>query len=125
VCANSHTLFEPLGYGLETFDATGAWRTMDSGSAIDASGFFPDGTRFDGPAALRSSLLKFRQSYYTTVTQRLLAHALNRSNGRVYDYEMPAVRQVVRDASTHGYRWSFILAGICASPPFQMKHMVP
>jgi hypothetical protein len=43
----------------------------------------------------------------------------------VYDYEMPAVRQILRDASTGGYRWSAIFAGVAASPPFQMKNVVP
>ena len=61
------------------------------------------------------------------MTQQLLAYALNRKGkgGRVYDYEMPAVRKIVRDASTNGYRWSSILAGIGASAPFQMKNVVP
>jgi hypothetical protein len=88
---------------------------------------FPDGTRFNGPAELRAALLKYRQAYYLTITQRLLAFALHRtaSGGRVYDYEMPVVRKVVRDASKHGYRWSAILTGICASTPFQMKTVVP
>ena len=126
-CANCHRMFDPLGFGLENFDATGGWRLTDSGSPIDASGTFLDGTRFNGPAELRAGLLKYRTAYYTAVTQHLLAYALHRTakGGRVYDYEMPAVRKVVRDASAHGYRWSSILAGICASTPFQMKHVVP
>ena len=104
-----------------------AWRTTDGGSPIDASGTFIDGTRFNGPAELRAGLLKYRDAYYTGVTQQLLAYALNRKGkaGRVYDYEMPAVRKIVRDASTNGYRWSSILAGIAASAPFQMKNVVP
>jgi hypothetical protein len=126
-CANCHAMFDPLGLALENFDATGGWRTTDGGSLIDASGTFIDGTRFNGPAELRAGLLKYRDAYYTGVTQQLLAYALNRKEraGRVYDYEMPAVRKIVRDASTHGYRWSSILAGIGASAPFQMKHLVP
>jgi hypothetical protein len=60
------------------------------------------------------------------VTRQLLAYALNRKGrGRVYDYEMPAVRTIVRDAAANDYRWSSILAGIVASPPFQAKIVVP
>ena len=126
-CANCHAMFDPLGLALENFDATGGWRITDGGSPIDASGTFIDGTRFNGPAELRAGLLKYRDAYYTGVTQQLLAYALNRKGkaGRVYDYEMPAVRKIVRDASTNGYRWSSILAGIGASAPFQMKNVVP
>ena len=113
-CASCHAMFDPLGLALENFDATGGWRITDGGSPIDASGTFIDGTRFNGPAELRAGLLKYRDAYYTGVTQQLLAYALNRKGkaGRVYDYEMPAVRKIVRDASANGYRWSSILAGI-------------
>jgi Protein of unknown function (DUF1592)/Protein of unknown function (DUF1588)/Protein of unknown function (DUF1585) len=126
-CASCHGRFDPLGLALENFDAIGAWRTTDGGSPIDASGTLMDGTRFNGPAELRAGLLKYREAYYTSVTQQLLAYALNRKGeaGRIYDYEMPAVRKVVRDAAAQGYRWSSILAGIAASAPFQMKNLVP
>ena len=65
--------------------------------------------------------------YYANVTQRLMAYALQRkgNSGRVYDYEMPAVRQIVHAASASGYRWSSLIAGIAVSAPFQAKEMVP
>ena len=83
-------MFDPLGLALENFDATGAWRTMEGGSPIDASGTFVDGTRFDGPAGLRAGLLMYRDAYYTSLTQQLVAYALHRKGraGQVYDYEM-------------------------------------
>jgi hypothetical protein len=126
-CASCHRLFDPLGLALENFDATGAWRTTDGGAPIDASGIFVDGTRFDGPAGLRATLLKDRDAYYMSVTERLLAYALHRkgNGGHVYDYEMAAVRTIVRNAAREGYRWSSLLAGIAGSAPFQAKDLVP
>jgi len=125
-CASCHAMFDPLGFALENFDATGRWRTTDGGLPIDASGTFTDGTRFNGPVELREELLKRRDVYYANVTQQLLAYALSRKKaGRVYDYEMPAVRQIVHDASADGYRWSSLIAGIAASGPFQAKDVVP
>lgn len=126
-CAKCHAMFDPLGFALENFDAIGRWRTTDAGRPIDASGTFRDGTRFSGPVELRLGLLKYRDVYYANVTQLLLAHALNRKGnaGRVYEYEMPVVNKIVRDASANGYRWSAIIAGITASAPFQAKEIVP
>jgi hypothetical protein len=126
-CSSCHASFDPLGLGLENFDATGQWRTTDGGSPIDASGAFIDGTRFGGPAELRSGLLKYREAYYSTVTQDLLAYALNRKGRirRIYDYEMPSVRAIVRNSAARDYRWSSIIAGIVSSAPFQMKDVVP
>jgi tetratricopeptide (TPR) repeat protein len=125
-CTSCHAIFDPLGFALENFDATGRWRTTDGGLPIDASGTFTDGTRFNGPIELREGLLKRRDVYYANVTQQLLAYALGRKKpGRVYDYEMPSVRQIVHDASADGYRWSALIAGIAASSPFQAKDVVP
>ena len=126
-CASCHVIFDPFGLALENFDAVGRWRNSDGGAPIDASGSFADGTRFSGPAELRAVLMKRRDAYYSNVTEQLLSYALNRRgrSGRVYAYEMPAVRKIVRDASDGGYRWSSILAGITASEPFQKKTVVP
>ena len=126
-CANCHAPFDPLGLALENFDGLGQWRTTDGGTPIDASGAFIDGTRFNGPAELRAGLLKYSDAYYANVTQRLLAHALNRKGraGRLYDYEMPSVRAIVRSAAAKDYRWSSIISGVIASAPFQMKNLVP
>jgi len=126
-CANCHGGFDSLGLGLENFDAAGQWRTTDGGAPIDASGAFIDGTRFNGPAELRAALLKYRDAYYTNVTQQLLAYALNRKgkSGRLYDYEMPSVRAIVRSAAAKDYTWSSIISGVVTSAPFQMKNLVP
>src|SRR6185436_19603281 len=126
-CARCRATFDPLGLALENFDAGGQWRTTEFGYPIDASGSFVDGTRFGGPAELRSGLLNYRDAYYSNVTQELLAYALNRKGrGRkIYDYEMPSVRSIVRGASSREYRWSSIISGIVASAPFQMKELVP
>ena len=44
---------DPLGFGLENFDAVGAWRDEDGKFPIDASGTLPDGRTFNGPEELR------------------------------------------------------------------------
>jgi hypothetical protein len=126
-CANCHAVFDPFGLALENFDAIGAWRSADGGSPIDPSGAFIDGTRFNDVGEFRAGLLRYRDAYYDGVTRQLLAYALNRKGrgGRVYDYEMSAVRKIVRDAAATNYRWSSILSGIVASAPFQMKSLVP
>ena len=126
-CANCHASFDPLGFALENFDAAGQWRATEAGVTIDASGTFIDGTRFTGPAELRAGLLRYSDAYYYSVTQQLLAHALHRKGrpGRLYDYEMPSVRAIVRSAAARDYRWSSIVSGVVGSAPFRMKNIVP
>ena len=46
-CAACHTLMDPIGLGFENYDGIGAYRTMDGGKAVDASGAL-SGTDVDG-----------------------------------------------------------------------------
>ena len=117
-CAGCHASIDPLGFTLETFDATGAWRAEDEGAAIDASAELPDGVRIAGLPGLRALLLDRREQFVRTVTEKLLTYALGRG---VEHYDMPAVRGIVREAAASGYSWSEIVLGIVRSTPFQMR----
>jgi hypothetical protein len=46
-CSGCHDLMDPIGFGLEQFDGTGRWRTLENGLDIDASGNLV-GTDVDG-----------------------------------------------------------------------------
>ncbi|HJZ78402.1 MAG TPA: DUF1592 domain-containing protein, partial [Vicinamibacterales bacterium] len=116
-CASCHQRMDPLGFALENFDALGKWRTASDGATIDASASFPDGTRFEGTAGLRTLLVTHKEDVARTVTGKLLAYAI----GRGLDYhDMPAVRGITRGAARAEYSWSSIVAGIVTSTPFSM-----
>jgi hypothetical protein len=76
-CAACHARLDPLGFGLENFDATGAWRTSDEGHAIDARGDLPDGRKFDGPAGLKA-MLKADGAFARCLALKLTTYALGR-----------------------------------------------
>ena len=42
-CSSCHALMDPLGFGLENFDAVGRWRESENGHRIDTSGTLADG----------------------------------------------------------------------------------
>jgi hypothetical protein len=108
---------DPLGFALENFDAVGKWRTSSDGAPIDASATFPDGTRFDGIAGLRTLVASHQEDFARTLSTKLLAYAV----GRGLDFhDMPAVRGITRDAAGAGYSWSAIVTGIVRSAPFRM-----
>jgi hypothetical protein len=119
VCATCHARMDPIGFALDNFDAVGRWRAVDdSGTPIDASGVFPDGTRFDGVAGLRQLLLRRPEQFVSTLTENLLTYSLGRS---LAYYDAPAVRAIVRDAARSDYRFSSLVIGIVKSTPFQMR----
>jgi hypothetical protein len=71
----------------------------------------------EGLAGLRALLLEQPDQFPRTVTEKLLAFAI----GRRLEYgDRPAVRQIVRAAARHDYRWSSIISGIVESPTFLM-----
>ena len=119
-CNACHGVMDPLGFALENFDAIGEWRTRDryAGTVIDASGQLVDGTPIGGPADLRKALTNRPEQFVRTFTEKLMTYALGRT---VEYYDMPVVRQIVRDAAKDNYRFSSIVSGIVKSAPFQMR----
>ena len=117
-CTSCHRVIDPIGLALENFDPTGKWRIKDNEVPVDSAGVLYDGTKIDGPAALREALLKHRDVFLETFTENLMTYALGR---RVEYFDMPTVRAIVRDASRHDYRLSSFVLGIVNSPAFRMR----
>ena len=117
-CASCHSKMDPLGFALDHFDAIGAWRTVDSGTPVDASAALPDGSQFEGLPGLRQLLVGRQDQFVQNVIERLLGYAL----GRAIDYyDLPAVRSIAGDAAPNDDRWSSVILGIVKSAPFQMR----
>jgi mono/diheme cytochrome c family protein len=119
-CASCHALMDPIGLSLENFDGVGRFRTLgESAQPIDASGTFPDGTKFSGAAGLRQVLLSKPELFSATIAEKLLTYALGRG---VEYYDQPAVRAIVREAARRDYRFSTgLILGVVQSTPFQMR----
>jgi len=117
-CSSCHKMMDPIGFALENFDGIGKWRTTEAGQKLDASGQLVDGSKIDGVATLRDSLLRYSPQFVRTITEKLLTYAL----GRGVDYEdMPTVRSIVRQSAAGDYRFSSLVLGIVKSAPFQMN----
>ena len=110
---------DPLGFALENFAAIGKWRTHNAfGLPLDTLGEMPDGTILDGPSGLREALLGMKDEFTRTAVQKLLVYALGRG---VEYYDQPAIRRIMKESESDGYRWSSIILGIVKSTPFQMR----
>ena len=56
ICASCHSKMDPIGFGLENYDAIGKWRDAEGKFPVDSSGTLPDGTVFANPAQMRKVL---------------------------------------------------------------------
>jgi mono/diheme cytochrome c family protein len=117
-CAACHRRMDPLGFGLENYDAIGAWRTTEGAFPIDASGALPDGRSFDGPAELRAILSADREDFTRALASKLLTYGLGRGLER---YDRPAVRGIVKALPSYEYRFSGLVLEVVNSLPFQMR----
>ena len=120
VCAACHMAMDPPGFALENFDPIGRWRDTDGGVPIDAGTTLNDGSEVEGPAGFREYLLGRSDEFLRTVTEKLLAYALGRE---LRYYDVPTVRQIVRDAGGEEARWTPVILGIVKSVPFQMRRV--
>jgi len=118
VCATCHDVMDPIGLGLENFDAVGKWRTREPGGDIDAHGQLADGTEIDGAAALRDAVTRDPEQFARVFTAKLLTYALGRG---LESYDMPTVRRIVREAEDEDYRFSALVKGVANSVPFRMR----
>jgi hypothetical protein len=80
-CAGCHVLIDGLGFGFESYDAIGAFRELDEGLPVDASGEVVgtediDGT-FDGAVEL-ASILASSEQVSACVAQQWFRFALGR-----------------------------------------------
>jgi mono/diheme cytochrome c family protein len=117
-CAACHNLIDPIGLSLEKYDAIGRRRASEAGVAIDASGGFADGSKFEDVRGLEDALLRRPELFVGAFAEKLMTYATGRG---VEYYDAPAIRAIVRDARANEFRMSSIVLGVVKSPPFQMR----
>jgi len=118
VCANCHAQLDPMGFAFENFNGVGRWRTEDGKATIDSTGALPDGSKFTGPTSFRAAVMNHSEAFISTLAEKMLTYALGRG---VEAYDMPTVRQIIRESAADGYTWSTFIANIARSMPFQMR----
>jgi mono/diheme cytochrome c family protein len=118
ICASCHRRMDPLGFGLENFDAVGAWRALDGKFPIDASGTLPDGRKFTGPVELRTILEGNREAFARCLSTKLLTYALGRG---LEQYDTKTVKLIASRLPAKDYRFSALVLEIVKSLPFQSR----
>lgn len=118
-CATCHDKIDPIGFGLENFDAIGRFRTMQARKPIDAKGELPDGTIVDGPVELKQYLKTEKKTEFArNVARRLLAFALGRE---LQYFDEPAVEKILVAVETDDYLAATLIEQIVLSYPFQFQ----
>lgn len=122
-CAACHDKLDPIGFGLENYDAIGRFRRQQANQPIDASGQLPDGATFAGVEELKVLLVRSRQAAFVrNITERLLSFALGR---QLQYYDEPAVDQIVAAVRADDDSAATLVKAIVRSYPFQFRNNRP
>ncbi len=121
VCTNCHKILDPIGFGLENFDAIGRWRDQDdTGGAIDAAGEIPGGKRFSSPQELKVIIAARQEELARNLTMKLLAYALCR---QLEGYDEIVVDRLMETIAKDGYRLQSLIIAIVTSYPFTQRRI--
>jgi hypothetical protein len=118
-CASCHALMDPIGFGMENFDAIGRWRDQENGIPIDPAGKLVTGQSF----ATAQDLMKIlsednKKQFHHAIATKLLTYALGRG---VDWYDRPAIDGIVLKAQTEEGRFIDLIKAVIDSVPFQYR----
>jgi hypothetical protein len=117
MCHSCHARMDPIGFGLENFDAIGRWRTQDGESPVDSSGELR-GRKFSGPLQMIQILKEEKDLFARTLTEKMLTYALGRG---LEPYDNCNVDAVAKRVAAKGHRFSALVTEVVMSEPFRMR----
>ena len=119
VCASCHARMDPIGFGMENFDAVGAWREKEGELPIDAAGRLASGESFRSPEELKKILATMqREQFIRCLSGKLLTYALGRG---LEPYDRCALDEITKAAQRGQLRFSSLVLGVVNSTPFQNR----
>ncbi len=122
-CAACHAVLDPIGLGLENFDAVGAYRTKyapTDPTPIDASAMLPTGETFNSLAQLAGILSQGIHLPQLTdcAIHKMMTYALARE---LTDSDTPYLNQVRSQWATQGYGLKALMKDIVTNDTFRFR----
>jgi hypothetical protein len=126
-CASCHRKIDPIGFGLENFNAVGKWRTVDSYEkkgvgkknwTIDPSGAFHKGEAFKDYFELRDIVASKPADFSRGLAEALIEYALGRPYG-FSDEDLAA--KIVAQAEKKEFAMREFIYELVKSKAFQTK----
>ncbi|MEY5024785.1 MAG: hypothetical protein RLZZ244_313 [Verrucomicrobiota bacterium] len=126
-CASCHRRIDPIGFGLENFDAAGQWRTEDSYERaglgrktwqIEPAGAFHNGPAFQDYQELRELIFARTEAFARGFSTALLEYALGHSAGFT---DEPLIDHMVAQSRARGFQIRHFVHALVGSKEFQSK----
>ncbi len=114
MCAGCHNLMDPIGFGLEHFDALGVYRTTDEGLPVDATGEV-DGVSFRNARGLATAL-RNHPRVGPCVSRQLFRYATAHKETEV---EAAGLRELAIQFQRDGHRMRALVLSLVTSDGFR------
>ena len=133
-CTSCHRKIDPIGFGLENFDAIGQWRTADSYEALDESGVpvphakktwpieaggaMHRGSAFKNYFELRALIAERKENFARGFTAALVEYALGRPCGFS---DEPLIASIVAQSGEKAFATREFIHALVRSKEFTSK----
>jgi len=118
-CRGCHARMDPIGLGLENFNALGQFRAQENGKPIDAAGKLLTGEKFTDVAGLKEILAgKRKHDFYRCLSEKLLTYAIGRG---VEYYDSTTINLLTDRLQKNNGKLRELILGIVESAPFQKR----
>lgn len=118
-CAGCHARMDPIGLGLENFNAIGQYRKKDGDQPIDSAGVLVTGEEFSDVAGLKEILATARQEdFYRCLAEKLLTYGIGRG---IEHYDSATIESAISQMKKEGGTLKALVLAVIESVPFQMR----
>ena len=121
-CASCHRKIDPIGFGLENFNAAGKWRTEEghgkNAHPIDPADQFHNGPKFKDYFELRDIIADREPDFARGFTEHLIGYGLGRPFGFT---DEDLANEIVGTAKEENYTVSAFVQALVASEAFGRK----
>ncbi|WP_348223537.1 DUF1592 domain-containing protein [Luteolibacter sp.] len=118
-CRSCHSRMDPIGLGLENYNALGQFRRQENGKTIDSSGKLVTGEKFADISTLKQILaVQRKDDVYRCLSEKLLTFAIGRG---IEIYDATTIDQLTERLDKSKGSLRELIQGIIESAPFQKR----
>jgi hypothetical protein len=118
-CRSCHQKMDPIGFGLEHYDATGRWRNAyGDGELIIAWDTLASGETFNGPVELKKILLEKQENFARTLVERMFTYAIGRS---IEFVDEPTMQHLSKTLLENNFNTTMLIQELVKSYPFRYR----
>jgi len=122
-CSSCHKRIDPLGFGLENFDAAGVWHDKKQlgrkkTAPFDTKGKLPNGKAYNNVHDMKKLLMEQKDKFNKSLIESLMGYAFGREIGFA---DAKLIDELLEKSKANGYRLGDLIVDIVSTPEFRQK----